>query len=781
MANFFGTDGPDILTGAGGNDYFEGKGAADKIYGGKGNDTLKGGLGDDVLYGGAGDDLLYDSSSDPFKSGSDQDRLYGGAGNDTLISYQAISLQDRDELYGGAGDDLVTMLGMQTGDKADGGTGFDTLSLTTGLGETAPGKTIPSVTAFFSPTQFIVQLDGSDAVFATNFERLFITTGKGTDNISGGKNDDLLRSIGGGFDTLRGKGGDDLIVIDLSDAEELLQKVVLAGGKGSDTLVWRTQKTLDEAIVFNLKDGVYTRNGKALGQIKGFEMLEVWGADGDDLLVGGKFADKLFGGDGNNTLKGMNGNDFLRGGSGDDLLIGGKGNDTLQASAGSFSGSKTLLGGKGNDQLIGAGENVTLDGGRGNDTYVITGGETLRDAGGRDIISVSGISVSLDMRGYGFIEDLVVTGTSGSATITGNALNNVIRGGAKRLTADGDAGNDRIFGSRYTDELQGGKGKDRLFGNEGNDTLSGNGGRDRLNGGSGDDLLKGGNGNDVLLGREGHDVLKGGKGNDILRADTNATVDSGIGFGAGKLTKAASDGASKEMAVSLDDMFILKAHPNVISSQDVPHVTVRATMGGMEDWYAVTVKAGTVITVDVDRGGNSGSLPNKIIIYNADGLSLSPRFTFNKDDPGSTKGVPDAFQSITVLEAGTYYIVIEDDSYQTIRTGDGYLLHVSIGDLGGNDTLDGGKGRDVLTGGRGQDVFLFKKGYGKDTITDFQDDIDTIRLDDGLWTGKLNKQQVINKFADVVGDDIIFDFGKHELKIKGFTDLAELKDDIEII
>jgi len=99
----------------------------------------------------------------------------------------------------------------------------------------------------------------------------------------------------------------------------------------------------------------------------------------------------------------------------------------------------------------------------------------------------------------------------------------------------------------------------------------------------------------------------------------------------------------------------------------------------------------------------------------------------------------------------------------------------------GNDRLDGGRGGDKLFGGAGADIFVFKAKGGKDVIRDFQDDIDTIRLDDALWKGTLNKQQVIDKFANAVGDDIIFDFGKYELKIKGFNDLSELKDDMQII
>lgn len=46
----------------------------------------------------------------------------------------------------------------------------------------------------------------------------------------------------------------------------------------------------------------------------------------------------------------------------------------------------------------------------------------------------------------------------------------------------------------------------------------------------------------------------------------------------------------------------------------------------------------------------------------------------------------------------------------------------------GADRLDGGAGNDTLLGGAGNDDFVFKKGYGKDTITDFTDGADQIDL-----------------------------------------------------
>ncbi|MBC6478361.1 MAG: S8 family serine peptidase [Hormoscilla sp. GM7CHS1pb] len=55
-----------------------------------------------------------------------------------------------------------------------------------------------------------------------------------------------------------------------------------------------------------------------------------------------------------------------------------------------------------------------------------------------------------------------------------------------------------------------------------------------------------------------------------------------------------------------------------------------------------------------------------------------------------------------------------------------------IGGIGdGNDTLDGGEGNDDLRGGKGADTFILRPGDGKDTIRDFENGIDSIRVEKG--------------------------------------------------
>uniref|UniRef100_UPI002617A77F calcium-binding protein n=1 Tax=uncultured Ruegeria sp. TaxID=259304 RepID=UPI002617A77F len=46
----------------------------------------------------------------------------------------------------------------------------------------------------------------------------------------------------------------------------------------------------------------------------------------------------------------------------------------------------------------------------------------------------------------------------------------------------------------------------------------------------------------------------------------------------------------------------------------------------------------------------------------------------------------------------------------------------------GADLLNGGLGTDILTGGSGTDVFYFDENFGTDTITDFEDGSDLIRI-----------------------------------------------------
>ena len=97
----------------------------------------------------------------------------------------------------------------------------------------------------------------------------------------------------------------------------------------------------------------------------------------------------------------------------------------------------------------------------------------------------------------------------------------------------------------------------------------------------------------------------------------------------------------------------------------------------------------------------------------------------------------------------------------------------------GGDLLDGGAGRDLMRGGGGNDSFVFSA--GRDRIRDFQDDRDTLVLDDALWRGDLTKRQIVNRFVEE-GDGFLFvEIGRAVLRIDGMEDANALRNDIDIV
>ncbi|WP_430465378.1 S8 family serine peptidase [Tabrizicola sp.] len=99
----------------------------------------------------------------------------------------------------------------------------------------------------------------------------------------------------------------------------------------------------------------------------------------------------------------------------------------------------------------------------------------------------------------------------------------------------------------------------------------------------------------------------------------------------------------------------------------------------------------------------------------------------------------------------------------------------------GNDTLTGGAANDSLSGGRGSDVFVFGRNFGRDRITDWTDNADTLRLDDAIWGGGMTVSRVLSTFGEVVNNGVVLDFGDTMvLTLQGVRNLTSLADDITI-
>jgi Ca2+-binding RTX toxin-like protein len=100
----------------------------------------------------------------------------------------------------------------------------------------------------------------------------------------------------------------------------------------------------------------------------------------------------------------------------------------------------------------------------------------------------------------------------------------------------------------------------------------------------------------------------------------------------------------------------------------------------------------------------------------------------------------------------------------------------------GNDILAGLADDDTLIGGTGKDSFVFYAGNGHDTVTDFEDNTDTVVLDQTIWGGGLSVSQVLSNYASVVSGDTVFDFGGGDvLVVEGMAVINFLADDIFLI
>ncbi len=96
----------------------------------------------------------------------------------------------------------------------------------------------------------------------------------------------------------------------------------------------------------------------------------------------------------------------------------------------------------------------------------------------------------------------------------------------------------------------------------------------------------------------------------------------------------------------------------------------------------------------------------------------------------------------------------------------------------GKDTLNGGSGNDTLTGGDDADVFVFNTAeFGKDKITDFENDLDTL----SFTHSEISTVDAAIALAAEVGGDVVFTFADGSIITVENSTIAALTDDISII
>jgi Ca2+-binding RTX toxin-like protein len=504
----------------------------------------------------------------------------------------------------------------------------------------------------------------------------------------------------------------------------------------------RVVKSISSFTVVEVGATSYTvTNAGIVGaDVKGAKTFAEYLSSNSFTLTGNAKANTLSTGDLADTLNGAAGNDKLYGMGGKDQLNGGDDNDTLD-------------GGTGNDEMIG---------GKGDDTFIVDNSkDTVVELKGQgtDIVKAS---VSVTFANLGFVESVILTG-SADAKITGDDLANSMTGNTGDNILDGGKGADQMVGGKGDDTYVIDNAKDSVteLKGQGDDEIEASISIDlskydyvetvRLTGSTdlnvtGDDLANrifGNTGNNVLDGGKGADQMAGGKGDDTYVVDnTKDNVTELKGQGDDEIQASINIDLSKYdhvETVRLTGTGNLNATGDELANQLFGNNGKNILDGGKgidqmsggkgDDTYVVD-NAKDVIVEAKDGGNDKINATIAIDLTNYSGVEDA--FLFGNAKLGLTGNKAD---------------------------------NVLVGNDGKN-VIAGGLGDDTLTGGAGIDTFVYKRGDGSDTFTDFDasgDDGDKLMISgfgkkydyDNIVVSKIDKDTVDIDLGN--GDHLIFD------------------------
>ena len=225
--------------------------------------------------------------------------------------------------------------------------------------------------------------------------------------------------------------------------------------------------------------------------------ITVNGGDRNDIVRIDGVGAILRGGDGNDALLGPDFGSRFEGGKGDDLMIGGDSTDLFEE--GPARNGADAMRGSGNV------DEVSYRKRRGKIRADLQGDRDDGEPGERDQIDDD-------------VEDL--TGGRANDRLTGNVVDNTLRGGRGSDVIDGGGGDDELAAQLDTFEPGRQRSRDRIRGGSGRDTIGGSAGSNRLSGGPSPDVIHAGRGNDRISARDGRlDRIACGRGRDRARLD----------------------------------------------------------------------------------------------------------------------------------------------------------------------------------------------------------------------------------------------------------------------
>ncbi|TBU99373.1 calcium-binding protein [Stutzerimonas kirkiae] len=754
VSRIYGLGGDDIITGGSGNEFIDG-GAGDDIIidqgsgtntllGGEGNDsitysysannTIDGGEGDDriqidsarytytsqvnTISGGRGDDVIvagYGKDTYLFSRGDGQDSITDQGGTDKLVFGEGIALSDLVVSRSGT-NLLVEVLDSANPESVDQITiiGWDNAGYRIETFELADGTTVSAqeltnlamtgseaseTLTLWSDATWADGKDGDDIIYS------------GTNNatVYGGDGNDTITDTYGS-DTIDGGAGDDIIIDQGSGTNTLL------GGEGNDSITY----------------SYYANN-------------TIEGGEGDDRIqidsARYTYTSQV------NTISG---------GRGDDVIVAGYGKDTYLFSRGDGQDSITDQGGT--DKLV-FGEGIALS-----DLVVSRSGtnllvEVLDSANPESVDQIT--IIGWDNAGYRIETFELADGTTVSAqeltnlAMTGSEASETLTLWSDATWADGKDGDDIIYSGTNNATVYGGDGNDTITDTYGSDTIDGGAGDDIIiDQGSGTNTLLGGGGNDSITysyyanntieGGEGDDriqvdrtyygssyqnTISGGRGNDVIVAgDAQDTYLFNRGDGQDLITDyGGTDKLVFGEGITQEDLFVSRKGNDLIIRVKDASGSTNTDQLTVKNWYS---SAGYQIeSVEFSDGHKllAGQLTELgHIIYGTEEADTLVGF-----DAGVTITAGAGDDTLASIGRGTNTLLGGEGndsitySYyadNTIEGGEGddrIQVDYTHNSSSNKNTISGGRGNDVIVAGYARDTYLFNRGDGQDSITDY--------------------------------------------------------------
>ncbi len=671
-----------------------GNSLADVITANSGNDTLVAGTGVDTLVGGAGNDTFVVNNT------GDVVQAQAGGVNTIQSSVSYTAAANVQNLTGtGTGNltltanalnDVITSnIGIDT---LVGGTGSDTFIINNASdvvqAKTGGTNTIQTAVSYTAAAN-VQKLTGTGAASLT------LTGNSLADVITANSGNDTLVA-GTGVDTLIGGAGSDTFVF--NNASDVVQ--AQAGGVN----------TIQSSVSYTAAANVQNLTGTGAGNLTltGNNLADVITANsGNDTLVAGTGVATLVGGAGSDTFVVNNTSDVVQAKTGGTNTIQTAVSYTAAANVQKLTGtgaaSLTLTGNSladvitansGNDTLV-AGTGVdTLVGGIGRDTFVV---DNTSDVVQAAVVpnGINTIQSSVSYTAAANVQNLTGTGT-GSLTLTGNSLANVI-------TAN--SGNDTLVAGTGVDTLVGGAGSDTFVVNNTGDVVQAKtGGTNTIQtavsytaAANVQNLTGTGIGSLTLTGNSLADVITANSGNGTLVAGTGvATLVGGAGSdtfvvnNTGDVVQAKTGGTNTiQTAVSYT------AAANVQKLTGTGAASLTLTGNSLADVITAnsgndTLVAGTGVDTLVGGTGN-----DTFVVNNASDVVQAT---------AGPNGINTIQSSVSYTAAANVQKLTGTGAASLTLTGNSLADVITANS--GNDTLVAGTGVDTLIGGAGSDTFV---------------------------------------------------------------------------